>query len=215
MLEVLSSPTPYIIGVHSKHQEQIDDLLDVITVDLDRCKLTIPENMVIHQIMEPLRTNVSHELSLVLHPDLHFADNAFQSDLTSKSSVLLDKELRADMLRLMTQLLEGYRSCITLVRVHPQPIVTFHKASFLGLRNISKECDFIHGFLDCMFFNDFIDQRGSPWRKCDIFDELYANIGGQIALELLDPHETLIHIENLAKELYDNENCCLPSEQNC
>jgi len=91
MLEVLSSPTPYIIGVHTNHQEQIDELLDVITVDLDRCKFTIPDNMNIHQIMEPLRTSVAHELSLVLHPDLHLADNAFQSDLTSKSSVLLDK----------------------------------------------------------------------------------------------------------------------------
>jgi len=216
LLEYLSSPTPYIIGVHSIHQEQMDEILDVITVDLDRCKLTIPENMSIHQIMEPLRTNVANELSLVLHPDLHLADNAFQSDLISKSSVVLDKELRAVMLRLMTQLLEGYRSCLTLVRVHPQPIVTFQKAKFFRQRNFPKECDFIHGFFDCMFFNDFIDQRCSPWRKCDIFDELCVNIGGQIALELLDPHETLMNIENLAKELDGrHENCCPPHEQNC
>jgi len=215
ILEVLSSPTPYIIGVHSQHQEHIDELLDVIIVDLDGGMLTIPENMTIHQITEPLRTNVCYELSLVFHPELYLADNAFQSSRnTSKSPELLDKELRAVMLRLMTQLLQGYRSCLTLVRIHPQPFITFHKAAFLGLRNVSQECDFIPRFLDCMFFNDFIYQKGTPWRKCDIFDELYANIGEHIALELNDHHKILIHIENLAKELYENENCCVPNGQN-
>ena len=215
ILEVLSSPTPYIIGVHSLHQDHIAELLDVITVDLDGGMLTIPENMTIHQIQEPLRTNVVYELSLVLHPELYLADNAFQSARSgSKSSELLDKELRAVMLRLMTQLLQGYRSCLTLVRIHPQPYITFHKAAFLGLRNVTQECDFIPRFLDCMFFNDFIYKRGPPWRKCDIFDELYANIGEHLALELIDHRKILTHLENLAKELYENENCSVPSGQN-
>jgi len=215
ILEVLSSPTPYIIGVNSQHKEQIDELLDVITVDLDGGMITIPENMTIQQIMEPLRTNVAYELSLVFHPELYLADNAFESSKTNnKSMELLDKELRAVMLRLMTQLLQGYRSCLTLVRIHPQPYITFHKAAFLGLRNVSQECDFIRKFLDCMFFNDFIDQKGNPWRRCDIFDELYANIGEHIALELNDPNKILTHIENLSKELYENENCLVHNGQN-
>jgi len=215
LLEVLSSPTPYIIGVHSQHREHIDELLDVITVDLDGGMITIPENMTIHQIMEPLRTNVAYELSLVFHPELYLADNAFRSNMTANKSLeLLDKELRAVMLRLMTQLLQGYRSCLTLVRIHPQPFITFHKAAFLGLRNISRECDFIPRFLDCMFLNDFINQKGTPWRTCDIFDELYANIGEHLALELTDPHKILTHIEDLAKELYENENCSVPNGQN-
>merc|ERR1719290_240812 len=129
--------------------------------------ITIPENMTIHQIMEPLRTNVAYELSLVFHPELYLADNAFRSNMTANKSLeLLDKELRAVMLRLMTQLLQGYRSCLTLVRIHPQPFITFHKAAFLGLRNLSQDCEFISRFLDCMFFNEFITKRGPPWRKC-------------------------------------------------
>lgn len=44
-----------------------------------------------------------------------------------KLTVLLDKELRAVMLRMMVQLLEGYRSCLTIVRIHPKPFITFHK----------------------------------------------------------------------------------------
>jgi len=215
ILEVLSSPTPYIMGVHSLHQDHIAELLDVITVDLDGGMLTIPENMTIHQIMEPLRTNVVYELSLVLHPELYLSDNAFQSArVNSKSPDLLDKELRAVMLRLMTQLLQGYRSCLTLVRIHPQPFITFHKAAFLGLRNVSQECDFIPRFLDCMFFNDFIYNRGTPWRKCDIFDQLYSNIGEHLALEQNDHRKILTHIENLSKDLYENENCLVPNGQN-
>jgi len=213
--EVLSSPTPYIIGIHSQHQESIDELLDVITVDLDGGMITIPENMTIHQIMEPLRTNVAYELSLVLHPELYLSDQAFPSARTGiKSSELLDKELRAVMLRMMTQLLQGYRSCLILVRIHPHPVIEFHKAAFLGLRNVSQDCDFIPKLLENTFFNDFIYKRGTPWRKCDIFDELYANIGEHIALELNDHGKILIHIDSLAKELYENENCSLPNGQN-
>lgn len=37
-----------------------------------------------------------------------------------------------------------------------------------------------------MFFNEFINTRGPPWRKCDIFDELYSNIGELIAEEQAD-----------------------------
>ena len=113
------------------------------------------------------------------------------------------------MLRLMTQLLQGYRSCLTLVRIHPQPYITFHKAAFLGLRNLGPDCLFIVRFLDCMFFNEFIMSRGPPWRRCDIFDELYAVMGEQLAAEVADPRKVLVHIEALARELNDNENASL------
>ena len=95
ILEVLSSPTFYIVGVHKQHREHIDGLLDVITVGLDSGMLTIPENLTIHQIMEPLRTNTDYELPLASHPELDLAENAFRSTMTaSKSLELLDKELR-------------------------------------------------------------------------------------------------------------------------
>ena len=73
------------------------------------------------------------ELAMVLKPDLSLADNAFTSDPGSASgqnkklTVLLDKELRAVMLRMMVQILDGYRSCLTIVRIHPRPFITFHK----------------------------------------------------------------------------------------
>ena len=107
LLDVLSSPTPFIIGVHSVNQDHVADLLDVIVVDLDGGMIHIPENMTLHKVMEPLRTQVVYELSSVLHPELYLADNAFQSSRgNGKSPEMLDKELRAVMLRLMTQLLQ-------------------------------------------------------------------------------------------------------------
>merc|ERR1719225_1873474 len=126
----------------------------------------IPENMTLHKVMEPLRSQVVYELSSVLHPELYLADNAFQSSRgNGKSREMLDKELRAVMLRLMTQLLQGYRSCLTLVRIHPEPFISFHKAAFLGLRSsagcgVQDPASFLPRFLDCMFFNEFIHSRG-------------------------------------------------------
>lgn len=38
-----------------------------------------------------------------------------------------DKELRAVFLRLFAQLLQGYRWCLHLVRIHPEPVIRFHK----------------------------------------------------------------------------------------
>ena len=142
IIEVLSTPTPFIIGVHSMHDRDISELLDTIVVDLDGGAISLPDNLKIHMIGQPLMNKVQHELSLVLKPDLKAADCAFAAmsmagaeAQAKKPMALLDKELRAVMLRMMVYILEGYRSCLTIVRIHPKPYITFHKASFLGLRN--------------------------------------------------------------------------------
>ena len=40
---------------------------------------------------------------------------------------LQDKEIRAVFLRLFAELFYAYRSCLTIIRIHPQPFITFHK----------------------------------------------------------------------------------------
>lgn len=47
------------------------------------------------------------------------------------SPVTQDKELRAVFLRLFAQLLQGYRWCLHMVRIHPEPVIRFHK---VGIR---------------------------------------------------------------------------------
>jgi hypothetical protein len=61
------------------------------------------------------------DLSSMLHPELTVAD-AFRNlsstgsvQLSSQKPVVLDKELPAVMLRLMTEMLSGYQRCLTLV----------------------------------------------------------------------------------------------------
>ena len=85
-------------------------------------------------VQDSLMNKSLKELSLVLKPDLNIADHAFHNtgDMPKRPLALLDKELRAVVLRLMVQILDGYRSCLTIVRIHPKPYITFHKASFLG-----------------------------------------------------------------------------------
>lgn len=219
LLEVLATPTPFVIGVNAVHEHEVADLLDVIKVDLDGGAITIPENMTVATLPPQLLAKVNAELCMVLHPELSTADDAFVGtqnegdDSEVSSAKFMDKELRAVMLRLMVQLLAGYRSCLTIVRIHPKPYITFHKAAFLGLRNF---CDFvfIRRMLDCMFFNTFVCERGSPWRPCDIFDEAYSLCVEQNALETADPKRVLTHIRMWAKQLYINENPSSSSPNN-
>lgn len=57
-----------------------------------------------------------------------------------------------------------------------------------------------------MFFTGFVADRGPPWRPCDVWDELYNNIGELIRIENQDPKKLLSHIQELGQQLYVNEN---------
>uniref|UniRef100_A0A8C5BZN3 SET binding factor 2 n=2 Tax=Gadus morhua TaxID=8049 RepID=A0A8C5BZN3_GADMO len=172
LLEVLSSPTPFIIGVHSMFQTEIQDLLDVIIADLDGGTIKIPECIHLSLLPEPLLTQTQTALSLVLHPDLEIADNAFPPPRTALSNLkLLDKEVRAVFLRLFAQLFQGYRSCLQLIRIHSEPVIHFHKTAFLGQRGLIEN-DFLTKVLDGMAFAGFVSERGPPYRACDLFDEV-------------------------------------------
>lgn len=62
-----------------------------------------------------------------LGPDTHCTDLLSQ-----------DKELRAVFLRLFAQLLQGYRWCLHIVRIHPEPVIRFHKVGCgAGARAVS------------------------------------------------------------------------------
>lgn len=208
LLEVLNSPTPFIMGVHSHDpfEGEIPDLLDVIVVDLDGGSITVPECIMVSKLPEPLHSQLYKHLCQVLRPELMTADDAFPPSQQQPSQpVMLDKEIRAIFLRIFTQLLQGYRSCLTIIRIHPKPFITFHKAAFLGQRNFS-DCEFVNKVLDCMFFNTFVSERGPPYRVCDIFDEIYANMQDTLKSEVNNPSVVLQHIQELARQLYLNEN---------
>ncbi|XP_043561839.1 myotubularin-related protein 13 isoform X2 [Chiloscyllium plagiosum] len=206
LLEVLSSPTPFIIGVHSMFHSEINDLLDVIVADLDGGTVKIPECIHLSQLPEPLLHQTQTALSLVIHPDLEVADYAFPPARTAPSNLrLLDKEVRAVFLRLFAQLFQGYRSCLQLIRIHPEPVINFHKAAFLGQRGL-VENDFLTKVLDGMAFAGFVSERGPPYRSCDLFDDLVAFDVERIKTEEGIPTKMLKHIKELAEQLYKNEN---------
>ncbi|XP_069891393.1 myotubularin-related protein 13 isoform X3 [Dipodomys merriami] len=85
LLEVLSSPTPFIIGVHSIFKSDIHELLDVIIADLDGGTIKIPECIHLSSLPEPLLHQTQAALSLILHPDLEVADHAFPPPRTALS----------------------------------------------------------------------------------------------------------------------------------
>lgn len=68
------------------------------------------------------------------------------------------------------------------------------QAAFLGERGLT-ECEFTTRVLDCMFFTGFVQDRGAPWRVCDLWDELYSSLGEQLRQEALDPRLVLSHIQ--------------------
>uniref|UniRef100_A0A672IIV7 SET binding factor 2 n=1 Tax=Salarias fasciatus TaxID=181472 RepID=A0A672IIV7_SALFA len=204
LLEVLSSPTPFIIGVHSMFQSETQDLLDVIIADLDGGTIKIPECIHLSLLPEPLLSQTQTTLSLVLHPDLEIADNAFPPPRTAPSNLkLLDKEVRAVFLRLFAQLFQGYRSCLQLIRIHSEPVIHFHKTAFLGQRGLIEN-DFLTKVLDGMAFAGFVSERGPPYRACDLFDELVALDFESFKEEELNPAKLQKHIRELSEQLYRN-----------
>ncbi|XP_069327259.1 myotubularin-related protein 13 isoform X4 [Eulemur rufifrons] len=140
LLEVLSSPTPFIIGVHSIFKTDVHELLDVIIADLDGGTIKIPECIHLSSLPEPLLHQTQSALSLILHPDLEVADHAFPPPRTALShSKMLDKEVRAVFLRLFAQLFQGYRSCLQLIRIHAEPVIHFHKLVAFEVERIKVE----------------------------------------------------------------------------
>ncbi|KAM9767228.1 myotubularin-related protein 13 isoform 6-T6 [Dama dama] len=140
LLEVLSSPTPFIIGVHSVFKTDVHELLDVIIADLDGGTIKIPECIHLSSLPEPLLHQTQAALSLILHPDLEVADHAFPPPRTALShSKMLDKEVRAVFLRLFAQLFQGYRSCLQLIRIHAEPVIHFHKVVAFEVERIKVE----------------------------------------------------------------------------
>ncbi|XP_076069162.1 SET domain binding factor isoform X2 [Oratosquilla oratoria] len=206
LVEVLSTPTPFIMGVHSSLQNDVAELMDVIVADLDGGSIRVPESLTLSLLPDPYWSQTHNALSAVLHPDLNVADNAFPTSGAQSSQLhMVDKEIRAIFMRMFAHVLQGYRSCLTLIRIHSKPVITFHKAAFLGQRGMVDN-DFLPKVLDCMFFTSFVSERGPPWRVCDLWDELYSNIGEQLRLEQHDSRMLLVHVQELAQQLYNNEN---------
>ncbi|KAJ8269250.1 hypothetical protein COCON_G00118570 [Conger conger] len=206
LLEVLSTPTPFIIGVNSFFRSETQELLDVIIADLDGGTVTIPECVHVSLLPEPLLHQTQTALSMVLDPELEVADHAFPPSSTQPSmSKIQDKEIRAVFLWLFAQLFQGYRWCLHIIRIHPEPVIRFHKAAFLGQRALSED-DFLMKVLDGMAFAGFVSERGPPYRTTDLFDELNANQVERIRHEEGSPRKVLNHVKELAELLFKNEN---------
>ncbi|EDW84800.1 uncharacterized protein Dwil_GK14310 [Drosophila willistoni] len=210
LTEVLSTPTPFIMGIHSSLQSEITDLLDVIVVDLDGGLVTIPESLTppVPMFPSPLWEQTQELLAMILFPNLAQADLAFPSQhppvSKTQTEAHIDKELRAIFMRLFAQLLQGYRSCLTIIRIHPKTVITFHKAGFLGARDLI-ESEFLYRVLDSMFFTTFVNERGPPWRAADAWDELYSSMNELLKSEAQNKNLILTHIQELGRTLFENE----------
>ncbi|XP_054159032.1 myotubularin-related protein 13-like [Oppia nitens] len=214
LLEVLSTPTPFLMGIHSSLKNEVTDLLDVIVVDLDGGSITIPDCLRVPHFDEPLHSQLITHLCQVIRPQLIQADDAFPSSHVKPSlPQFLDKEIRAIFVRTFAQILQGYRSCLTIIRIHPKPVITFHKASFLGQRNLVDN-EFVVRLLDCMFFVTFVQERGLPYRQCDLFDELYSSLQNMFKDEMRNSEIVVQHIRELAQQIYINENPTPPQPNN-
>ncbi|KAI4786633.1 hypothetical protein KUCAC02_036995, partial [Chaenocephalus aceratus] len=195
LLEVLSTPTPFIIGVNSVFRLETQELLDVIIADLDGGTVTIPECVHISLLPEPILQQTQTVLSMVLDPELEIADQAFPPLSTQPSALKIqDKEIRG-----------GYRWCLHIIRIHPEPVIRFHKAAFLGQRSLTED-DFLMKVLDGMAFAGFVSERGPPYRATDLFDDLVANHVERIRQEETCPQKVLNHVRELAELLFKNEN---------
>lgn len=207
LIEFLSTPTPFIIGVHSSLKREISDLLDVIVVDIDGGSVKVPDSLHVAHLEEPYNSQLVDLLIHITRPQIIHADDAFNkpSQAQPSSPDIMDKEIRAIFLRTITQILQGYRSCLTVIRIHPKSLISFHKASFLGQRGFVDN-EFMTRLLESMFFEKFVESRGLPYRDCDLFDELHASLHERLQEERSDINAIIRHIKTLAHSLWEHEN---------
>ncbi|OQV18473.1 Myotubularin-related protein 13 [Hypsibius exemplaris] len=223
LLEVLNSPTPYIMGIHVSLKEQVLDLLDVIFVDLDGCRVEVPESVTISPAPDAIYARTMTSLKMVLDPSLLISDHAFPQTAEESSPRrgslqilpnnatgsphMTDKELRAVFIQFFCELFAGYRSCLTVVRIHPDPVITFEKAKFLGQRNYVGD-EFVTKVVGSMAFGKFIQEYAPPFRVQNVFDEIYSDYAG-IPSDC-SPQEyggfPLARLREIANRLYANEN---------
>lgn len=77
LVDFFSSPMPFIMGANSSLRNEVQDLLDVIVVDLDRGSVYAPDR--IPKLDEPLNSQLVTDLCNVIRPQLMQADDAFPS----------------------------------------------------------------------------------------------------------------------------------------
>lgn len=61
-----------------------------------------------------------------------------------------------------------------------------------------------------MFFNTFVSERGSPWRVCDVWDDVYSALSEQLRIETHEQRMVLAHIKQLAEQIASNEKPATP-----
>ncbi|KAF8561412.1 hypothetical protein P879_03099 [Paragonimus westermani] len=175
LTEYLNAPTPFLYGIHSSYRHMLPELVDVFVADLDGGSVACPDNIPVPQLPEPYFQEVVDSLFQILNPELFTSDYMYppkpQSVLPDLR--LQDKQLRAVFIRLFASLFSGYRSCLSITRIHPQPVLHFNQSLFLMLRTISVHNEFFERLLSSMRFQQFILERGPPFRVCDVFDEMY------------------------------------------
>ncbi|VDM95492.1 unnamed protein product [Thelazia callipaeda] len=204
LIEYLESPTPYIMGVLNSVRIRCADL-DAVMVDLDVGAVCVPPSITIPVIPQPFHQQLTSALQMVLFPGLATADDAWKvGQPPFPAYEVQDKRIRACFLCFFANLLIGYRCCLEVIRIYTTPLIVFHKSAFLGLRQFSS-CPLIRAFLDSLLFQSFISERGLPFRICDLFDELVAQISEQSNGELISKATNMENIIEVAEKLLENE----------
>ncbi|XP_065070584.1 myotubularin-related protein 5-like [Rhopilema esculentum] len=204
LLDFLTAPTPFLMGVHMSYKRDIPDLYDVVTVNIDEGYVTVPDSIHLPLIPEPFFSKTLATLKSILTPSLRYADMLFPPSSEEIDLAMQDKQLRAVFVQLFAEMFSKYRTCLTIIRIHPKPVISFNKAIFLERRGLVAD-DFFNKVLESVAFSSFISQRGSPFRKCDLFDELVAKVEAKQSADNESLDELMTKIQNIADTLYNNE----------
>uniref|UniRef100_A0A8C9L4V0 SET binding factor 1 n=1 Tax=Serinus canaria TaxID=9135 RepID=A0A8C9L4V0_SERCA len=124
LLEVLSTPTPFIIGVHSIFQSETQELLDVVIADLDGGTVNVPECVHISLLPEPLLQQTREALSMVKALELLLSPLSCPPQLVAYEVKRMKAEEgnKQKILRHIKELAEKlYKN------ENPYPAVTMHK----------------------------------------------------------------------------------------
>ncbi|XP_052793201.1 C-myc promoter-binding protein-like isoform X2 [Mya arenaria] len=191
--DVLSAPTPYIIGLDSRYFDLFDPPPDVFCVDLDTIRIWPPDDKknLSYKLLPRKPTKVLQESlhrlydRLVVELPRHGQDDStvdlapLDQDFKKKhKEILLELEIQEVFLRFMACILKGYKNFLKPIANMPD-LDTTNAASLFDMQGFLKSREkanhkFYQTLLRTQLFNRFIEERSFVSDKDDslaFFDE--------------------------------------------
>ena len=161
LLEFLQAPTAFIMGLHSSYLIDCNVDNEIVYVDLDNRKLTIPPTC--NAFLPPEKfLDLAARLKKILEfsesndKDPKVYPNSFEL-VSDNSDKFYEIEIKISFQIFFADLFKSYARHILYLRRFPEPLKVFNKSSFLREINSNEDEMFLKSFINTQLFSVFLE----------------------------------------------------------